>query len=108
MESTVNLTTNAKSIAGDAIATAHKSIDNASELAHPAVDRLTSGAHGAVESLAGAADSISSKGESFLARQSQKLESSRAYVRENPLTTVGIAVAAGWLVARLFGGFNSR
>jgi ElaB/YqjD/DUF883 family membrane-anchored ribosome-binding protein len=108
MESTANLTSNSKPNAGDAIAAAHKSIDNASEVVHPAVDRLASGAHNAVDSLAGAAESIGSKGERFLSRQNQKLEGPRAYVRENPLMTVGIAVAAGWLVARLFGVFSSR
>jgi ElaB/YqjD/DUF883 family membrane-anchored ribosome-binding protein len=108
MESSSNLTSNAKSIAGEAIAGAHKSIDKASDLAHPTVDRIAAGAHGAVESLAGTAESISSKGERYLARQSKKLEGSRDYIRENPLMTVGIAVAAGWFAARIIGGFSSR
>jgi ElaB/YqjD/DUF883 family membrane-anchored ribosome-binding protein len=108
MESTANITSNSKPIVSDAVSAAHKSIDSASEMAHPAVDRLASGAHETVGQFAEVAESIGSKGEQLLAIQRRMIEGTRGYVRENPLLTLGIAVAASWLVGRIFGTLNSR
>jgi ElaB/YqjD/DUF883 family membrane-anchored ribosome-binding protein len=89
----------------NATAGAHQTIDKVSQAARPAVDRVTTGAHQVVDKLAGAATSaaetISAKGEQLKLAQDRLTEASRDYVRENPLTSIGIAVAAGFFLSRL-------
>jgi len=84
---------------------AHDAIDKASDAARPAVDRIASGAHQAVDkfaSVAGqAADSLGVKGEQLMKFQAQAVEQVRGYVRENPVASLGIAIAAGYLLSRL-------
>ena len=88
-----------------ATASAHNVIDKASDAARPAVDRLASGAHQAVDKMAGAAsqaaETLDLKGEQLMDAQVRLTENCREYVRDNPLTSLGIAVAAGFLVSRL-------
>lgn len=89
----------------NATAGVHQTIDKVSQAARPAVDRVTTGAHQVVDKLAGVAasavDSIGAKGEQLKVAQDRLTEASRDYVRENPLTSIGIAVAAGFLLSRL-------
>jgi ElaB/YqjD/DUF883 family membrane-anchored ribosome-binding protein len=84
---------------------AHKAIDKASDAARPAVDRLASGAHHAVDKIAGvasdAAETLDLKSEQLMDAQSRLTENCREYVRDNPVTSLGIAVAAGFLLSRL-------
>ena len=84
---------------------AHDAIESASDAAHPAVDRVAFGAHEAVERVAGvagqAAQSLDLKSEQFKSAQARVLEQCRGYVRANPLASLGIAVAAGYLLSRL-------
>ena len=69
------------------------------------VDRIASGAHEAVDRVAAAANSaaerLSGKGDELLASKDQWLQACSSYVKENPLTSLGIAVALGYLVSRL-------
>lgn len=85
---------------------AHQTIDKLSQAARPAVDRVTTGAHQAVDKLAGvaasAAESIDAKSEQLKQAKNRLTEASRDYVRENPLSSIGIAVAAGFVLSRLF------
>lgn len=110
--STNNLTANPGTIGknvgsniDNATAGAHQTIDKVSEAARPAVDRVATGAHQVVDKLAGvaasAAETIGAKGEQLKLAQDKLTEASRDYVRENPLTSIGIAVAAGFLLSRL-------
>lgn len=84
---------------------AHQTIDKVSEKARPAVDRLTAGAHQVVDNLAGmaagTADTLGAKGEQLKLAKDQMTETARDYVRENPLISLGIAVAGGILLSRL-------
>lgn len=84
---------------------AHKVIDKASDAARPAVDRLATGAHQAVDKIAGAATQAAAtldlKSEQIMDAQSRLTETCRDYVRDNPVTSLGIAVAAGFLLSRL-------
>ena len=84
---------------------AHNAIDKASDAAHPAVDRLASGAHLTVDKIAGAAtqaaETIELKSEQLRGAQTRLTENCREYVRDNPVTSLGIAVAAGFLLSRL-------
>ncbi len=84
---------------------AHNAIDKASDAARPAVDRLASGAHQAVDKIAGAAtqaaETLDLKSEQIMDAQTRLTETCRDYVRDNPVTSLGIAVAAGFLLSRL-------
>jgi ElaB/YqjD/DUF883 family membrane-anchored ribosome-binding protein len=82
---------------------AHKAIYKASGAAHPVVDRLAASAHEAVAKLAGgatqAAAALDVKGGQLREAQTRLVQSCRGQVRDKPLTAVGIAVAAGFLLS---------
>ena len=84
---------------------AHKAIDKASEAARPAVEKVAASAHQVVDRLAGAAntaaDTLESRTEKLRDAQARLADSCREYVRENPIASLGIAVAAGFLLSRL-------
>ncbi len=89
----------------EARAGVHNAIDKVSDAARPMVDRIASGAHQTVDKLAGvaaqAADTLGVKGEQLKNMQAQAMEQCRGYVRENPVASLGIAIAAGFLLSRL-------
>jgi len=86
---------------------ARNAIEGASDAAQPLVDRVAFGAHQAVDRIASAAgqaaQSLDLKGEQFKGAQARVFEQCRGYVRANPLASLGIAVAAGYLLSRLLG-----
>ncbi|MDO9596954.1 MAG: hypothetical protein Q7J47_04465 [Azoarcus sp.] len=88
-----------------ATSTAHRVIDKASETLHPGVDHLAAGAHQAVNSLSDAttrtAETLELRGKQLLEAQSRLTAKCCTQVRERPLTSIGIAVAAGWLLGWL-------
>ncbi|MEO7762307.1 MAG: DUF883 C-terminal domain-containing protein [Casimicrobiaceae bacterium] len=94
----------AKSV-DQATSSAHKAIDKATDAARPAVDRVAAGAHQVVDKLAGAAtnaaDTITMKKDQLQDVQARLTDSCREYVQENPITSLGIAVAAGFVLSRL-------
>jgi ElaB/YqjD/DUF883 family membrane-anchored ribosome-binding protein len=69
------------------------------------IDRLSESAHSAVDSAARTAEQIAErfgeKSDELLAMKDDYIESAREYVRENPVAAVGIALAAGYLLAKL-------
>jgi ElaB/YqjD/DUF883 family membrane-anchored ribosome-binding protein len=84
---------------------AHNVIDRVSEAAHPAMDRLSSGAHSTVDRAASAATLTTAafveKREQMRYVRVRAMEQTRGYVRANPVTSIGIAVAVGFLLSRL-------
>jgi ElaB/YqjD/DUF883 family membrane-anchored ribosome-binding protein len=80
-------------------------VDRAAQTAHQAIDRLSSKAVPALEQLQSAAttaaQSLQDKAASFGEMEEAWLESARKTVREHPLATVAVAVAAGLLISRL-------
>jgi ElaB/YqjD/DUF883 family membrane-anchored ribosome-binding protein len=70
------------------------------------VERIASGAHQAVDKIAGAAgqaaETIGVKGEQLKKAQVRAMEQCRGYVRDYPVTSLGIAIAAGFLLSRLW------
>jgi len=88
-----------------ASAGAHTAIDKVSDAARPMVDRVSSGAHRAVDKIAGvanrAAETLGVKGGQLKDVQARAMEQCRGYVRDNPLASIGIAVAAGFVLSRL-------
>ena len=98
-----------KTVAGNidqASAGAHNTIDKVSDAARPAVDRVAASAHQVVDKVstaaAQAADTLGVKGEQLKEAQTRATESFRSYVTDNPLASVGIAVAAGFILSKLF------
>jgi len=85
----------------------HNKIDRATEAARPAVDRAAAGAHSAVDNVAHAAahaaNTLHAKGEQLKDMQAQATDSVLEYMRAKPLTSIGIAVAAGFLLSKLLG-----
>lgn len=85
----------------------HSKIDSATEAARPAVDRILTGAHQAVDKISGyaavAADTMSEKTVQLKEAHARLMTTSRAQVREKPALAVGIAVAAGFILARILG-----
>ena len=84
---------------------AHQVIDAVSDAARPLVDRVATGAHQAVDKIANAAghvaDSLGVNSEQLKQAQAQAFEVARAYVRDHPIASVGIAIAAGFVLSRL-------
>ena len=85
---------------------AHDVIDKVSDAARPVVDRIASRAHRAVDRIAGAAgqaaETLGVKGEQLKNTQVRAMEQCRGYIRDKPVTALGIAVAAGFLLSRLW------
>jgi ElaB/YqjD/DUF883 family membrane-anchored ribosome-binding protein len=72
------------------------------------VNRLRSGAHETVDKVADAttqaAEVLSQKGEQLKNAEQQFVENCRSYIHEKPVTSLGIAVGAGFLLSRLLSG----
>ncbi len=82
---------------------AHSVIDKVTGAAHPAVDRIASGAHRTVDRATGAATHTATvfnvKREQFRFARLRAMGETCDYVRANPVLSLGIAVAAGYLLA---------
>lgn len=72
-------------------------IDKAANSANEAVDKVASATNQAAEALG-------KKGEQLKNAEQQLMEDCRVYIRDNPITSVGIAVAAGFLLSRVLSG----
>jgi len=74
-------------------------------MANAAVSRVASGAHDAVDKIAdatnNAADTLSRKGHEIKLLEERWLKNVRAYVEENPVQSLGIALASGFLLSRI-------
>lgn len=77
----------------------------AQSTAHETVNRAARGAHETVDRLADAAERtaqrMSEKGEQFSETRDRVMAQTRSYVQSHPIATIGIAVAAGFLLSRL-------
>ena len=69
--------------------------DKVSDSAHAAYDKIADAASQAAETL-------SEKGEQLKKTEQQLMKNCRGYISENPITSVSIAVAAGFVLSRLF------
>jgi ElaB/YqjD/DUF883 family membrane-anchored ribosome-binding protein len=83
----------------------HAARDRAFNAASPAVERLASGAHRAVDKVAGAAtqvvNTLGVKGEQLKGVEGRVMDACRGSVREHPVASLGIALAAGFVLSRL-------
>jgi len=84
---------------------AHGVIDRLTEAAHPAMERMSSSAHRTVNRAAGVAaqtaEAFDAKREQLRNARLRAMEETRVYVRANPMMSLGIAVAAGFLFGRV-------
>lgn len=98
------MASNPMSIMGSESAAADNPVNRAAQSAHVIVDRVAEKAAPAVErwqsNLSEAADSLKSSVENLGEIEKRWAEDGRGYIREHPLTSVGLAVAAGLLLGR--------
>jgi ElaB/YqjD/DUF883 family membrane-anchored ribosome-binding protein len=84
---------------------AHKVYTGSTETLRPVMEQLLASVHDAVDRLSGMAAQAAGKAEMAGVRvknaQREATRSTRAYVREQPLTSIGIALATGYLVSWL-------
>lgn len=84
---------------------AHHTIDSMSDAAKPAIENLRSGAHKAVDSAGDvathAAGALGVKGDQLQEKGKLIVERTGVYVREHPMASLGMAVAAGYILSRL-------
>lgn len=88
---------------------AHRAVDNAADTAAakagPAIERAAQAVHQTVDKVAEAAgpaaEWINQNADQLRQKQDELLENCRSYIRNRPLATVGIAIAAGYLIGRL-------
>ena len=107
MEMSENFTNRPSSLGGDHSASvrAADTVHKVADAAGSTVDRMASSAHAAVDKTADmaaqAAETLGVKGDQLKELQEQWLEKSSAYIRDNPVKALGIAVVGGFLLSRL-------
>lgn len=74
-----------------------ETIDKASNSAHEVVDKIAS-------ATSQAAEALGEKGDQLKNAEQQMMNQCRGYIHDNPITSMGIAVAAGFLLSRLLSG----
>ena len=101
-EGTLNKLSSSAHHAVDSLAS---TADEATRKVKPKIDKVAAMAHDVVDKAAGAAsdtaDKLTAKGESLGAAQKKLVADTCSYVSDNPLKSVGFAVLAGFLLARI-------
>jgi ElaB/YqjD/DUF883 family membrane-anchored ribosome-binding protein len=83
-----------------------QSIASNSSAGKPVVDRMTASAHEAVDRVSSVAshavDTIGLKEEQISAAEKRLVAGTSRYVKEHPVTSLGIAIATGYFLSRIF------
>ena len=91
---------------GHATESAHHKIDSMSNAGRPAVDRMAASAHEVVDKVSSVAnhavDTLGVKGDQLDAAEKRLVAGTSRYVQEHPVTSIGIAIAAGYVLSRIF------
>lgn len=74
-----------------------KTADKVSHFAHEAVDKIANVGNQAQDEYEERRDQIKDA-------EQQMVKNCRSYVRDNPITSLGIAVAGGFILSRLLSG----
>lgn len=102
LEGTLNTASSSAHAAVDSIA---GFADDAARRAKPAIDGVAALAHKAVDKVAGAAvptaEWLTEQGESLKNTQKKLMNDTCSYISTNPLTSVAIALAAGYVISRI-------
>ena len=72
-------------------------MESKSSASHRQIDRVSDGAHRVVEQFGEKADEL-------LEMKDDWLEATRGYVRDHPVASLGIALAAGYVLSALMRG----
>jgi ElaB/YqjD/DUF883 family membrane-anchored ribosome-binding protein len=75
-----------------------RNIERVGDRAHKVVDRATDAATSAAERIGEHVDTLAEKRDELMELPETWMESARDYVRDNPLASIGIALAAGYLL----------
>jgi ElaB/YqjD/DUF883 family membrane-anchored ribosome-binding protein len=67
-------------------------------------DKVSDLAHETGDKIASAKEVLNDKGEQLLNAEQRLMKNCQRYVRDNPVTSLGIAVATGFLSSRLASG----
>lgn len=90
---------------GTRTASVHSAIDEAARKAGPAIDRAASMAHDAADRMSAVgtqtADWVSAQTEQLSAAQKKLVDDTCAYVAANPLKSLAMALAAGYVISRI-------
>lgn len=85
---------------------AHERINSMSAAAQPTLDRMASGAHDAVDRVAGAAtqaaQTLDATSEKLKTANQRLAKNAGGVLRDHPVASLGVAVAAGFVLSRLF------
>jgi ElaB/YqjD/DUF883 family membrane-anchored ribosome-binding protein len=85
---------------------AHHKIDSMSSSGKPAVDRMAASAHEAVDKVSSVAshavETLGVKGEQLNAAEKRLVAGTRQYVQQHPVASIGIAIATGYVLSRMF------
>jgi ElaB/YqjD/DUF883 family membrane-anchored ribosome-binding protein len=87
--------------AGSQKAGMDRNIDRASDSAHSAVDRAAEAAASVASRLGEHVEQLSERSDEFLEMKDQWIEGAREYVREKPFQSLGIALAAGYVLSMI-------
>ncbi len=75
------------------------------------IDKASSSAHETVDQIANAANrtaaALGEKGQQLQDTERELMKNCREYVRDNPITSLGIAVGGGFLLSRLLSGHHT-
>ena len=96
---------NGASAVSRAATSAHAVIDETAQKVQPVVDRVAALAHQATDK-AGSAGNLTAgwlgeQGKQLAATEKKLVSDTREYVAANPLKSIGIALAAGFLISRI-------
>lgn len=90
---------------GHASDVVHKKIESIVDAAQPAVAGIAEGAHNVVDKATGAATQavhlIEETGQYYKYGRERAVKATSKYVHENPVTSLAMAVGAGFLISRL-------
>lgn len=75
--------------------TINKAVETASDFADEALNKTTKVAHEA-------ADMVAEKGEQLRNVEQRLMKETSNYIRDNPITSMGIAIGVGFLLSKLF------
>lgn len=83
----------------------HAKIDKVSGVTRSAIDSVAAGAHQgfdkAADATSQAVEAFDTKREELKVAQAKFMESCRSYVQKNPVTSLGIATAIGYVISRM-------